>query len=78
MGNTLRSPDRLRTIFNPRFSDSTLNCVRIKKISHLLCEVPAVVQRVVESGWGCGSEVGEAGHGGVQVLHPRHGGGDGH
>ena len=66
------------SLFNPSFSDSTLNCVRINKISHLLCEVSAVVQRVVESGRGRGGEVGEAGHGGVQVLHPRHGGGDGH
>lgn len=45
---------------------------------HLFGQTAAVLQGVVEGGGGRGGEVGEACHGGVQVLHPRHGGGEGH
>ena len=47
-------------------------------LTHLCGQAAAVVQGVVEGGRGRGGEVSEAGHGRVQVLHPRHRGGEAH
>ena len=47
-------------------------------LTHLCGQAAAVVQGVVEGGRGRGGEVSEACHGRVQVLHPRHRGGEAH